>query len=185
MWIFARLNGQITDLYSNLFVMKIFKALFSGWFMGLLLVAFAFAVGYATFIENDHGAEASKLLVYNARWFELLLLLMVVNFTGMIFTKKLYLKNKLNVLAIHIALIMIIICAGVTRYVGFEGQMHIRNGETENTFQSTTMYFQARYVEDGQQRLVSKPVLLTRAKSQLADVNYSNNDEPVTAKVNE
>ena len=185
MRIFARLNGQITDLYSNLFVMKIFKALFSGWFMGLLLVAFAFAVGYATFIENDHGAEASKLLVYNARWFELLLLLMVVNFTGMIFTKKLYLKNKLNVLAIHIALIIIIIGAGVTRYVGFEGQMHIRDGETANTFQSTTMYFQARYVEDGQQRLVSKPVLLTRAKSQLAELNFTLNGEAVTANINE
>jgi cytochrome c-type biogenesis protein CcsB len=185
MRIFARLNGQITDLYSNLFVMKIFKALFSGWFMGVLLLAFAFAVGYATFVENDHGAEASKLLVYNARWFELLLLLMVINFTGMIFTKKLYLKNKLNILAIHIALIIIVIGAGVTRYIGFEGQMHIRDGETANTFQSTTLYFQARYVEDGEQRLVSKPVLLSRVKSQLAELNFSINGNEVVANLNE
>jgi cytochrome c-type biogenesis protein CcsB len=165
--------------------MKLFKALFSGWLMGVLLLAFATAVGIATFIENDHGAEGAKLLVYNAWWFELILFLMVVNFTGMIFTKKLYLRNKLNVLAIHLALIIIIIGAGVTRYIGFEGQMHIRDGETENTFQSSTQYFQARYVEDGQVRLVSKPVFLTRAKSGLAELNFSVNGTPVVARLNE
>ncbi len=110
---------------------------------------------------------------------------MVVNFTGMIFTKKLYLRNKLNVLAIHLALIIIIIGAGVTRYIGFEGQMHIRDGETENTFQSTTHYFQARFVEDGQERLVSKPVFLTRAKSGLVALNFSINGTPILASLNE
>ncbi len=165
--------------------MKIVKALFSGWFMGVLLLAFAIAVGCATFIENDYGTEGSKLLVYNTKWFELLLLLMIVNFTGMIFTKKLYLKNKLNILAIHIALIIIIIGAGVTRYVGFEGQMHIRNGQTENTFQSSMLYFQARFTEDGKQRVVSTPVFLTRAKSQLGRLKFSLNGEPVEANLNE
>ena len=133
--------------------MKIVNALFSGWFMGILLLVFAGAVGYATFVENDYGAESAKLLVYNARWFEVVLFLMIVNFTGMIFTKKLYVKSKLNVLAIHLALIIIIIGAGVTRYFGFEGQMHIRDGETESAFKSTKTYFQARYVEDGVEHL--------------------------------
>jgi len=169
----------------KLYVMKIVNALFSGWFMGVLLLVFAGAVGYATFIENDHGAAASKLLVYNARWFEVVLFLMVVNFSGMIFTKKLYVKSKLNVLAIHLALIIIIIGAGVTRYFGFEGQMHIRDGKTENTFHSSTMYFQARYSDGGTEYIASKPVLLSNVKSQLTDLTFSMNGEDVTASLNE
>ena len=105
---------------------SIVKFLFSGLFMGILLVAFAIA--WATFIENDYDAITAKLMVYNARWFEILMLLMVINFTGMIFTKKLYVKSQLNVLIIHLALILIIIGAAVTRDIGYEGRMHIRNG---------------------------------------------------------
>ena len=33
--------------------MKFIKFLFSGTFMGILLVTFAVAIGYATFVEND------------------------------------------------------------------------------------------------------------------------------------
>jgi len=108
--------------------------------MGMLLVVFAFSIGGATFIENDFGTEAAKVLVYNALWFESLLFLMVVNFTGMIFINKLYRKNKLMVLAIHLSLIVIILGAAITRYFGFEGQMHIRNGQTSNQFISDNTY---------------------------------------------
>ncbi len=100
--------------------------------MGILMVIFAISIGYATFIENDFDAKTAKLLIYNAWWFEAIMGLMVVNFTGMTFTKRLYRKSKLNILAMHISLIIIIIGAGVTRYFGFEGQMHIREGQTSN-----------------------------------------------------
>ena len=49
--------------------MKIFKFLFSGWFMGVLLIVFAYAIGYATFVENDSGPVAARIIVYNAKWF--------------------------------------------------------------------------------------------------------------------
>ena len=64
--------------------------------MGVLLVLFATVIGYATFIENDYDATTARLLVYNTVWFEALLLLMIINFAGMIFTKKLYLKEKIS-----------------------------------------------------------------------------------------
>ncbi|MCK5207654.1 MAG: hypothetical protein KAQ79_06530, partial [Cyclobacteriaceae bacterium] len=76
--------------------MKFFKFLFSGTFMGLLLVIFAISIGYATIIENDFDATTAKMLIYNARWFEALMLLMIVNFSGAIFTRQLYRKSKLN-----------------------------------------------------------------------------------------
>lgn len=109
--------------------------------MGILMVIFAVAIGYATFIENDFDPSTARLLVYNARWFEILLFMMVLNFSGMIYTKRLYHRKKWNILAMHVALIIIIIGAGLTRYLGFEGIMHIRNGETSNTFTSVDTFF--------------------------------------------
>ena len=38
-------------------------------FMAFLLLVFAFAIGYATFIENDFGRSTSKALIYNTLWF--------------------------------------------------------------------------------------------------------------------
>ena len=108
--------------------------------MGILLLVFAYSIGYATFVENDYGPITARYMVYNARWFEVLMLLMVVNFAGMIFTKHLYLRSKWNILVIHIALIIIILGAGVTRYFGYEGQMHIREGETTNIYRSSDQY---------------------------------------------
>ncbi len=53
--------------------------------MGVLLIVFVVAIAYATFIENDYDATTARMLIYNARWFEVLMLLMVINFTGMIY----------------------------------------------------------------------------------------------------
>ena len=58
--------------------------------MGILLVVFAISIGYATFLENDFDAKTARLLIYNAWWFEAVMVLMIVNFSGMIFSKKLY-----------------------------------------------------------------------------------------------
>ena len=48
--------------------------------MAVLFIVFAMAMGVATFIENDHGTETAKAVVYNALWFELIMILFAVNF---------------------------------------------------------------------------------------------------------
>lgn len=163
--------------------MKLFKFLFSGAFMGILLTVFAIVIGYATFIENDYDAISAKLIVYNATWFELLLLLMVINFAGMIFTKKLYLKSKLNILIIHIALVIIIIGAGITRYIGFEGQMHIRNGSTTNIFRSSDTYLQVQLKQGGQELNIDEKVLLSPIKNNLFSKVYNWQGNPIDITV--
>jgi len=42
----------------------------------LLLLIFASAMAYATFVESAEGSTIAKNLVYNARWFEVLYLLL-------------------------------------------------------------------------------------------------------------
>jgi len=38
------------------------------------MLIFAISIGVATFIENDYGTQTARALIYNARWFEFLLL---------------------------------------------------------------------------------------------------------------
>jgi cytochrome c-type biogenesis protein CcsB len=141
--------------------MNIIKFLFSGTFMGMLLIVFAVSMGYATFIENDFDSVTAKVLVYNAWWFELLMVLMAVNFSGMIFTRKLYRKSKINILIMHLSLIVIIIGAGITRYVGWEGMMHIRNGQETNQYTSSNTFFYAEVTDGTESAVLEKEIMLS------------------------
>ncbi len=100
-----------------------------------LLVLFAVAIGTATFLENDYGTLAARQMVYNAKWFELLLLIIGINLVGSIVSRKLYLKEKLTIFLFHLAFIVILLGSAITRYFGYEGNMHIREGESSNLLQ--------------------------------------------------
>ena len=115
---------------------KISSFLFSMLFTGILVVIFAIAIGYATFIENDYGTVTAKILIYNARWFELLLLVICINLVGSIFVNNLIGKKRWPGVLLHFSFVIIFIGAGITRYYGNEGTMHIREGESSNTFVS-------------------------------------------------
>ncbi len=101
-------------------------------FTGILLVIFATAIGYATFIENDYGTQTAKILVYNAWWFELLFLVIGINLLSSIFVNKLISKKKWTIFLFHVAFIILIAGAAITRYYGFEGTMYIREGESSD-----------------------------------------------------
>ncbi|WP_321318387.1 hypothetical protein [Labilibaculum sp.] len=73
---------------------KFLNFLFSMQMMGVLIILFAFSIGTATFIENDFGTSAARVLVYNAWWFELMLLLLTINLVVNIFRYKLYKKRS-------------------------------------------------------------------------------------------
>jgi cytochrome c-type biogenesis protein CcsB len=120
--------------------MKYLKFLFTPVFMGILFALFALAMAVATFIENDFGSAAAYSIVYDTRWFELILLLLVANLIGQIFEYKLYKKSKLTVFFFHVAFIVMIFGAGITRYFGYEGSIHIREGKEENLCYSTSKY---------------------------------------------
>ena len=121
--------------------------LFTSWFMGALFIIFVVSMAIATFIENDYGAQAARQLVYNTRWFEAIFLLMGVNFLGQILYYKLYKPRKLTILVFHLAFILIIAGAGITRYFGFEGILHLREGQTLSHCQTNQKYIQLT-VED-------------------------------------
>ncbi len=111
---------------------KYISFLFSMLFTGILVTIFAIAIGYATFIENDYGTPTAKILIYNSRWFEILLVLIAVNLIGSVFENKLFTRKRWPGFLFHISFFFMIIGAGITRYYGYEGTMHIREGEASN-----------------------------------------------------
>lgn len=108
--------------------------------MAALMLIFAVAIGYATFIENDYGSMSAKADVYNARWFEILLALLSINLILNIINFKMARKGKWLVFTFHAAFLIIIVGAAVTRYIGYEGSMHIREGESSNVILSAEPY---------------------------------------------
>ena len=63
-------------------------------------------------------------------------------------------------LIFHISFIMIVIGAGVTRYVSFEGMMSIREGEQSNLIVSDRTFLQINVHNNAYQYSYDKPLLL-------------------------
>jgi len=133
--------------------------------MVVLTLIFAAACAVATFIENDHGTETARALVYSARWFEILMLLLSINLIGNIFRFKLYKKEKIPALIFHVGFLVILIGAAITRYVGFEGTMPIREGATENHIISSRSYIQMQATTEGQTYKMEEPILMSKISS--------------------
>ncbi|MBD0849360.1 cytochrome c biogenesis protein [Maribacter arenosus] len=112
------------------------KIFFSTRLMAVLFLVFATAMAFGTFIESWYSTETARIWVYNATWFELIMVFFVINFAGNIFKYKLLRKEKWPVLLLHLSWILIILGAFVTRYISFEGMMPIREGRSEKVFYS-------------------------------------------------
>lgn len=145
--------------------MKFLKHLFSMSFSGALLLVFGVSIGVATFIENDFGPIGSQSIVYRALWFEVLMAVMVVNMIGVIVLKKMYKRDRWVNLLFHGAFIIILIGAGITRFFGEEGIMHIREGESSNTFISDNTYIKATILDGDDKKEIQDRVLFSRIKN--------------------
>ncbi len=110
----------------------------------MLLLTFIFAASsaVATFIENDFGTETAWAVVYGTRWFEIVMILLAINLIGNIFRYKMTRREKWPALLFHSGFLVILIGAATSRYLGYEGTMHIREGMTQNQITSSESYIQ-------------------------------------------
>ena len=133
--------------------------------MAVLFLLFAVAMGIGTFIESWYSTETARIYVYNATWFEVIMVFFVINFIGNIYRYNLLQWKKWPVLVLHLSWILIIVGAFVTRYISYEGMMPIREGNSENIFYSDKTYLTA-YVDgeiNGQTRrkILEDDILVT------------------------
>ena len=139
---------------------KILDKLFSTSAAGLYMILFATAIGVATFIENDFGTSSAQKVIFKTRWFELIMVLFSITIVVNIIRYRMIQQKKWAVLAFHASMIIILLGAGVTRYFGSEGMMHIREGSSSNSLfclQDTYLLFEGTH--QGKKFVFDEPVL--------------------------
>ncbi|RLD53978.1 MAG: cytochrome C biogenesis protein, partial [Bacteroidetes bacterium] len=156
---------------------KIKNILFSMQLTGMLLALFAIAIGFATFVENDFGPETSKYLIYNSLWLEIMLLLLAINLTGNIFKYKMYEIKKWPMFLFHISFLVIFIGAALTRYVGLEGMMHIREGARSAEMTSDKTYVKISATDGTNHFSTKKRVFNTPSAIMKYDEGFSIGDK--------
>ena len=119
---------------------KIIQGFFSMRSMAIAMFVFLTSIGLSTFIEAEHDIQASKILIYNALWFEILLVYLSINLISNIFKYRMIQFKKIALLMFHISFLVIILGAGVTRYFGFEGLMLIKEGAQSDFIYSSDPY---------------------------------------------
>lgn len=151
---------------------KIIHSFLSTRAAGLYFILFAVAIGVATFIENDYGTSAAQKVIFKARWFELLLLLFGATILYNIYQYKMIQQKKWALVLFHASIIIIIIGAGVTRYFGFEGVMHIRENAAANSFLSAETYLKFEVQKDGATYTFDEPVLFASLGNNYFEESY-------------
>ena len=125
------------------------------------LFIFGVTIGIATFIENDYGTETARALIYSARWFELFLLFFTLLIIYNIIRYKSYKREKRSIFTFHFAFIIIAIGAFITRYYGYEGIMHIREGQTSSTMVSNIKVLQIDAIKGDERKHFEKQVFFS------------------------
>ena len=159
------------------------KKIFSTSAAGFYILVFATSIGIATFIENDFGTSSAMKLVYQAWWFELLLTLFSITLVVNVVKFKMVKQKKWALVIFHLAMVLILIGAGITRYFSYEGTMHIREGDSSNTILSRDTYLNFQATSDGDFYEFSEPVLFSSIGSNAFDQKFNISGKLVNVEV--
>ncbi|MCI5055620.1 MAG: cytochrome c biogenesis protein CcsA [Flavobacteriales bacterium] len=142
-------------------IKKLLNIFFGSRASGLYILVFAIAIGVATFIENDFGTSSAQKLVYRSSWFSVLLFLFSGALIQNIFKFRMIQQKKWGLFLFHFSMVIIILGAGITRYFGYEGIMHIREGQSSSKFYSSESYLKFKYTEGEQDYIFTEPVFFS------------------------
>ncbi|PLY04360.1 MAG: cytochrome C biogenesis protein [Arcobacter sp.] len=150
---------------------KLLKNILSIEIMSVLMLLMAFSCAIATFIENDYGTLGARSFVYGQTWFETIMVFLTIGIVANIIWFKMYKIKKFFIFMIHISFIFILIGAGLTRFLGYEGIMTIPENTIQNRMLSNDEFIQATlYDKEGKEiKKIDKKVLIT----QLNQTNFN------------
>ncbi|MCB0659265.1 MAG: cytochrome c biogenesis protein CcsA [Saprospiraceae bacterium] len=156
---------------------KFLNSLFSTRASGMYILLFAISIGVATFIENDYGTSSAQSVIYRSKWFELLLILFGTSILVNIFRYRMIQQKKWSLLIFHLAMLVILAGAAITRYAGSEGRMHIREGDVSNEIISAESYLQFEATRNGKTYHISEPVYFSSLGKNKFDESYQFGDD--------
>lgn len=102
--------------------------------MLVLLFVLGLSAGVATFVENDYGTSTARVAVYEAWWFELLLVLLCLNMVAVMVKTRMV--RHVPRFLFHGAFVLILLGAALTRYLGVEGVLNLPHGQSVHGFLS-------------------------------------------------
>lgn len=161
---------------------KLAELLFSYYLMGFVLIAFAVSIATATFIENDFGTATARAAVYNARWFEILLLVGMINLSGIIITRKLYRKEKFTIFIFHFSFLVILLGAAITRFFGSEGIMHIREGASSSKIVSEGTYIYGNAITNTDTAFAEKKIIVSPYNANKYKLKFPHASKSITVE---
>jgi cytochrome c-type biogenesis protein CcsB len=161
---------------------KFSKIFFSMRMMSMGMIVFLLAIAAATFIESAYDIQTAKILIYNALWFELLLVYLGLILIANIYKYEMYRREKIASLAFHLSFLVILVGAGVTRYASFEGLMLIREGEKSDFIFSSDPHFWFRINDGKMQYTYDKKMYMSEQTSNNfdVDVDFPGRKSPIT-----
>lgn len=142
--------------------------------MAFLFLALAFSMAIATFVESSYGTPTAQALVYKTKWFEAILLLLAINLVNNFIKYRFYTRQRISLGLFHISFIIILVGAAITRYISYEGVMHIRENQSSNYILSTDSYFYAGFENQQKEKKVLFSELATKQFSAKFDVSGTN-----------
>lgn len=166
-------------------IKKVTNLLFGTRAAGLYILVFAAAIGIATFIENDFGTSSAQKVVFKTKWFELLLVLFSITLLVNIKRFQMIRQKKWALLIFHFSMVIIIFGAGVTRYFGYEGMMHIRENDQSSQFLSAETYLKFEVIKDGQRYQFDEPVLFATLGNNKMKESYLIGSDLIEVEVEE
>jgi cytochrome c-type biogenesis protein CcsB len=125
----------------------------------------------ATFVESSYGTPTALALVYKTRWFELILVLLAVNLIRNLLKYRFFTKQRITLGLFHISFLVILLGAAITRFISYEGVMHIRENQSSDIIVSSDSYFYAAFGEQQKERKVLFSELAPKQFSAKFDVN--------------
>ena len=113
-----------------------------------LFLLFALFCALATFIESAYSTPTAWAMVYGAGYFALIQILLGINLACGLFRYKMFALKKLPLLVFHFSFLFILFGAAMTRYAGFEGNLPIREENSNSSIQSSKSYVKFFVLKD-------------------------------------
>ena len=163
---------------------RLFKLFSSSVLAVLLLFVFGTAMAIATFIENDFGTQTAWKVIYDAWWFEMVMLGLGICFIFNIFKYNLWSLKKWPILLFHLSFIVILLGASITRYSSYGGIMRIREGASSNVIISSNKYIHIHLSDGETTKSISKQINFSPISDNSFSIEEEINNTPITVSYN-
>ena len=150
-------------------------------FMAFLFLLVAFAMAIATFVESSYGTPTAQALIYKTRWFEAIWILLGINLVNNLIKYRFFTAKRITLGLFHISFLVIILGAAITRYISYEGVMHIRENESTNIILSSDNYLTVTIKKGNETRVVQQKTFFSAITPN--EFSYSGNGGTLSGAV--